>query len=35
LKGGDSLRQQFITLGGILEGFNTGATGPGHCKEED
>jgi hypothetical protein len=35
LKGGDSLRQQFITLGGILEGFNTGATGPGHCKDED
>ena len=33
LKGNDPLRQQFISLGGLLGSYNEGAIGPGHCSE--
>ena len=26
-------RQQWTTLAGILDGYNNGLTGPGHCSE--
>lgn len=35
LKGGNPLRQQFIALAGILDAYNNGITGPGHCSEEN
>jgi hypothetical protein len=31
LKGSNSLRQEFVTLAGILGSYTEGATGPGHC----
>lgn len=31
LKGTNALRQQFISLAGILGAYNEGTTGPGHC----
>ncbi len=33
LKGSDALRQEFISLAGILDSFNNGYIGPGHCSE--
>lgn len=33
LKGNNSVRQQFISLAGILGNYNEGLTGPGHCSE--
>jgi hypothetical protein len=33
LKGSSTLRQQFIALAGILDNYNNGLTGPGHCSE--
>jgi len=33
LKGNDSLRQQFISLAEILDDYNNGLIGPGHCSE--
>ena len=33
LKGSNTLRQQFITLAGILGNYNSGKTGPGHCDD--
>lgn len=35
LKGSSSLRKQFINLAGILDNYNNGITGPGHCDEEN
>jgi len=34
LKGNNPLRQQFISLAGILDAYNNGLTGPGHCSED-
>ena len=34
LKGSNALRQQFITLAGILGAYNEGTIGPGHCDED-
>ena len=31
LKGGSTLRQQFVSLAGALGSYNEGTTGPGHC----
>jgi hypothetical protein len=33
LSGDDPLRQQFISLAGILDDYNNGVIGPGHCPE--
>jgi hypothetical protein len=33
LKGNDALRQQFISLAGVLGAYNEGITGPGHCED--
>jgi hypothetical protein len=33
-KSGNDLRAQFVSLGGILGGYNEGASGPGHCDED-
>jgi hypothetical protein len=33
LKGHDALRQQFISLAGVLGAYNEGITGPGHCED--
>ena len=33
LKGSSALRQQFISLAGILDSYNNGLIGPGHCSE--
>ena len=33
LKGNDPLRQQFISLAGILGDYNSGKKGPGHCDD--
>jgi len=32
LKGGDVLRAQFISIAGILDAYNNGLIGPGHCR---
>lgn len=32
LKGSDALRKQFIDLGTILDNYNNGIIGPGHCE---
>lgn len=32
-KNGKELRDQFIALAGILDGYNNGLSGPGHCSE--
>ena len=32
LKGRDELRAQFITLASVLDEYNNGITGPGHCR---
>lgn len=34
LRGNSPVRAQFITLAGILDGYNNGLTGPGHCSEQ-
>ena len=34
LKGNSALRAQFISLAGILDSYNTGTIGPGHCSED-
>ena len=34
LKGNNLLRQEFITLAGILGAYNSGITGPGHCPQD-
>jgi hypothetical protein len=33
LQGDDPLRQQFISAGAILDDYNNGVIGPGHCKD--
>ena len=33
LKGNSTLRQQFVSLAGVLGSYNEGQTGPGHCSE--
>jgi hypothetical protein len=33
LKGSSALRQQFVSLAGILDDYNNGITGPGHCPD--
>jgi len=33
LQGDDPLRQRFITLAGVLDAYNNGLSGPGHCSE--
>ena len=33
-KAGNDLRANFIRLAGILDGYNNGLTGPGHCSED-
>lgn len=33
LRGNNALRQQFVALGGILDAYNNGVTGPGHCTD--
>ena len=33
-KAGNALRAQFIQLAGILDAYNNGLTGPGHCSED-
>lgn len=33
-KGGTDTRARFIALAGILDGYNNGLTGPGHCSED-
>lgn len=35
LKGSSSLRKQFVNLATILDQYNNGITGPGHCDEEN
>jgi hypothetical protein len=32
-KAGNAQRAQFISLAGILDDYNNGLTGPGHCVE--
>ncbi len=32
-KAGNALRSQFITLAGVLDAYNNGLIGPGHCSE--
>jgi len=34
LKGSNELRKDFIRLAGILEQYNSGQIGPGHCSEQ-
>ena len=34
LKGKNSVRQQFVSLAEILDDYNNGLSGPGHCSEE-
>jgi hypothetical protein len=34
LKGNNALRQQFISLAGILGSYNEGLIGPGHCDQD-
>jgi hypothetical protein len=34
LKGSNALRQQFISLAGVLGQYNEGLIGPGHCDED-
>jgi len=34
LKGNNPLRKQIVNLGGLLDDYNNGITGPGHCSEE-
>jgi hypothetical protein len=33
LKPSSAVRQRFVTLGGLLDAYNNGLTGPGHCSE--
>lgn len=33
LRGSSALRQQFVSLAGILDNYNNGLIGPGHCSE--
>ena len=33
LKPSSAVRQRFVTLGGQLDAYNNGLTGPGHCSE--
>lgn len=35
MKGKDPVRKMFVKLGGILDDYNTGTIGPGHCAETD
>ena len=34
LRGNSPIRAQFISLAGILDGYNNGLSGPGHCSEQ-
>lgn len=34
LRGNSPVRAQFISLAGILDAYNNGITGPGHCSEQ-
>ena len=34
LRGNSPIRAQFISLAGILDAYNNGITGPGHCSEQ-
>ncbi len=34
LPGNNPIRKQFVNLAGILDKYNNGITGPGHCSEE-
>ena len=35
LRGNSPIRAQFTSLAGILDGYNNGLTGPGHCSEQN
>jgi hypothetical protein len=35
LKGNKAPRPEFISLAGILDGYNNGLSGPGHCSESE
>jgi hypothetical protein len=35
LKGNDALRKTFIGLAEMLDDYNNGISGPGHCNDED
>jgi hypothetical protein len=35
LRGNNALRQQFISLANLLDDYNNGLIGPGHCDAEE
>jgi hypothetical protein len=34
LRGNNAVRKQFVALAGILDAYNNGLTGPGHCSDD-